>query len=102
MMKMSQLCYRNYQTNITYPETESSETKGDLDIELKEIAEDNGINFFRVPIPHDDVRFTNILSDLVENLLRTEPVMGELGLRRCLCRKTPETFCLNATSGDNP
>ena len=81
---------------------EQSETKGDLDIELKEIAEDNGINFFRVPIPHDDVRFTNILSDLVENLLRKEPVMGELGLRRCLCRKTPETFCLNATPGDNP
>ncbi len=81
---------------------EQSETKGDLDIELREIAEERGVNFFRVPIPHDDTRFTNVLSDLVENLLKTEPIMGELGLRRCLCRKTPETFCLNATSGDNP
>ena len=81
---------------------EQSETRGDLDVELKEIAEDMDINFFRVPIPHDDPRFTNLLSDLVQDLLRAEPIMGELGLRRCLCRKNPTTFCLNATSGENP
>jgi len=81
---------------------EQSETKGDLDMELREIAEDEGIDLFRVPIPHDDPRFIDLLCDLVENLLRNEPIMGELGLRRCLCRKTPETFCLSATSGDNP
>ncbi len=80
---------------------EQSETKGDLDMELKGIAEKEGMNFFRVPIPHDDPRFINLLCELVENLLRNEPIMGELGLRRCLCRKTPETFCLNATSGEN-
>jgi len=80
---------------------EQSETKGDLDMELKGIAEEAGINFFRVPIPHDNPRFINLLCDLIQNLLRVEPIMGELGLRRCLCRKTPETFCLNATSGED-
>ena len=78
---------------------EQSETLGELDGELREIAEEAGLEFHRVPIPHDDATFAALLADLVEDVLRPEPIMGELGLRRCLCRASPETFCLNA-AGD--
>ncbi len=75
---------------------EQSETLGELDGELREIAEEAGLEFHRIPIPHDDAAFPALLADLVEDVLRPEPVMGGLGLRRCLCRATPATFCLNA------
>ena len=75
---------------------EQSETLVELDGELRELAEGSGLEFHRVPIPHDHPRFAALLADLVEDALRTEPIMGELGLRRCLCRPTPETFCLSA------
>ena len=75
---------------------EQSETLGDLDGDLKELAESSGLEFHRVPIPHDDPRFAALLADLVEDALRAEPIMGELGLRRCLCRPSLVTFCLNA------
>ena len=75
---------------------EQSETLGELDGELREIAEEAGLEFHRIPIPHDDAAFAALLADLVEDVLRPEPVMGGLGLRRCLCRATPATFCLNA------
>jgi ferrochelatase len=75
---------------------EQSETLGELDGELRGIAEEAGLEFHRIPIPHDDAAFAALLADLVEDVLRPEPIMGELGLRRCLCRATPATFCLNA------
>ena len=75
---------------------EQSETLSELDHELREVTEARGLDFYRVPIPHADPRFTALLADLVEDALRPEPIMGELGLRRCLCRATPKTFCLNA------
>jgi ferrochelatase len=75
---------------------EQSETLSELDGELREIAEEVGLEFHRIPIPHDDPVFAELLADLVEDVLRPEPIMGELGLRRCLCRATPATFCLNA------
>ena len=75
---------------------EQSETLAELDGELREIAEEAGLEFHRIPIPHDDPAFAELLADLVEDVLRPEPIMGELGLRRCLCRATPATFCLNA------
>ena len=75
---------------------EQSETLGELDGELRGIAEEVGLEFHRIPIPHDDPGFTKLLADLVEDVLRPEPIMGELSLRRCLCRATPTTFCLNA------
>jgi ferrochelatase len=75
---------------------EQSETLSELDGELRGIAEEAGLEFHRVPIPHDDPAFAELLADLVEDVLRPEPIMGELGLRRCLCRATPATFCLNA------
>ena len=75
---------------------EQSETLSELDVELREVAEAAGLDFHRVPVPHADPRFGALLADLVEDALRPEPIMGELGLRRCLCRATPTTFCLNA------
>jgi ferrochelatase len=75
---------------------EQSETLGELDGDLREVAEAAGLEFHRVPVPHADPRFAALLADLVEDALRPEPIMGELGLRRCLCRATPQTFCLNA------
>ena len=75
---------------------EQSETLAELDGELREIAEEVGLEFHRIPIPHDDAIFAALLADLVEDVLRPEPIMGELGLRRCLCRASPDTFCLNA------
>ena len=75
---------------------EQSETLAELDGELRHIAEEVGLEFHRIPIPHDDPAFAELLADLVEDALRPEPIMGELGLRRCLCRATPDTFCLNA------
>ena len=75
---------------------EQSETLAELDVELREIAEEAGLEFHRIPIPHDEGIFAALLADLVEDVLRPEPIMGELGLRRCLCRASPDTFCLNA------
>ncbi|MFV2006613.1 MAG: ferrochelatase [Longimicrobiales bacterium] len=77
---------------------EQSETLSELDIELRQEAEQVGLEFYRVPIPHDSARFTGLLADLVMNALRAEPVMGPLGMKRCLCRGRPDTFCLNASS----
>jgi ferrochelatase len=76
---------------------EQSETLAELDVELREIAEEAGLEFHRIPIPHDEGIFAALLADLVEDVLRPEPIMGELGLRRCLCRASPSTFCLNAS-----
>ncbi len=75
---------------------EQSETLAELDGELREVAEAAGLELHRVPIPHADPRFAALLADLVEDALLPEPIMGELGLRRCLCRATTKTFCLNA------
>ncbi len=75
---------------------EQSETLAELDGDLREVAEAAGLDFHRVPVPHDNPRFAALLADLVEDALRPEPIMGELGLRRCLCRADPRTFCLNA------
>jgi len=75
---------------------EQSETLAELDGELRAVAEKAGLEFHRIPIPHDDPAFAELLAELVEDVLRPEPIMGELGLRRCLCRPTPTTFCLNA------
>jgi ferrochelatase len=76
---------------------EQSETLAELDVELRGVAEEAGLEFHRIPIPHDAPVFAELLADLVEDVLRPEPIMGELGLRRCLCRATPSTFCLNAS-----
>jgi ferrochelatase len=74
---------------------EQSETLSELDVELAEEAEEVGLNFHRVPIPHDDERVTGVLSDLVEPFVADfDP--GYYQLRQCQCRDEPGTMCLNA------
>lgn len=72
---------------------EQSETLAELDHDLKEKAEARGLAYYRVPVPHDDARFSNLLADLVEPFLAGH--VEQAGLRPCRCRATPDTFCLN-------
>jgi protoporphyrin/coproporphyrin ferrochelatase len=71
---------------------EQSETLAELDHELRERAEARGLAFHRVPVPHDDDRFAEVLADLVEPLVR-RPAEGLPVLRPCLC--SPGAFCTN-------
>ena len=68
----------------------------ELDRELREEAEEAGLEFHRVPIPWDDPRFAEVLADLVEPMLDVVPALGAVGLKRCLCRPDPDTYCLNS------
>ncbi len=82
---------------------EQSETLAELDLELKGEAEDAGLDFHRVPIPHDDPSFAEMLADLVEGVIdgraTISPSEGTaLPLSLCHCRPTPGTFCLNASA----
>ncbi|PSQ42643.1 ferrochelatase [Halobacteriales archaeon SW_7_68_16] len=74
---------------------EQSETLSELDEELREEASDLGLEFHRVPVPHDDPRFGEVLADLVEPFLAGfDP--GYYQFRQCQCRDVPGTMCLNA------
>jgi ferrochelatase len=78
---------------------EQSETLSELDIELREEAEEEGLEFYRVPIPHDDDRFPSVLSDLAEPFLADlDPSYFQF--RQCQCRDKPGTMCLNAPAPD--
>ncbi len=74
---------------------EQSETLSELDIELAEDAADLGLEFVRVPVPHDDERLAAVLADLVE------PAVAGFddtyySFRACQCSDTPGTRCLCA------
>ncbi|WP_435157065.1 ferrochelatase [Haladaptatus sp. DFWS20] len=74
---------------------EQSETLSELDDELREEAEEVGLDFYRVPVPHDDDRFSGVLSDLVEPFVADfDPSYYQF--RQCQCKDTPGTMCLNA------
>jgi len=73
---------------------EQSETLAELDIELREEAEEAGLAFHRVPVPHDDPRLVTILADLVEPLVKGEEPEG-FALDPCRCHEAPGTVCLN-------
>ncbi|MFB6112643.1 MAG: ferrochelatase [Halodesulfurarchaeum sp.] len=74
---------------------EQSETLSELDIELAEDAEDLGLDFYRVPVPHDDPRLASVIADIVEPFLADfDP--GYFQLRQCQCRNKTGTVCLNA------
>ncbi len=74
---------------------EQSETLSELDDELKAEAEEAGLAFHRVPIPHDDDRVIEVFADLVEPFLADfDP--GYFQLRQCQCRDREGTVCLNA------
>ncbi|HSH44648.1 MAG TPA: ferrochelatase, partial [Longimicrobiales bacterium] len=73
---------------------EQSETLAELDHELREEAEAQGLAFHRVPIPHEDPRFAALLADLVSPFLDgINP--GDRGFGQCRCRPRPGTMCLN-------
>jgi ferrochelatase len=71
---------------------EQSETLAELDHELRGRAEARGLGFHRVPVPHDDPRFAEVLADLVESRLADE---GPLEMFPCRCRPAACTRCLN-------
>ncbi len=74
---------------------EQSETLAELDVELREIAEEVGLEFHRVPIPYRDPRLIALLADLVEPLL-ADAGSDHTGLEHCLCR--PGAFCLGGAA----
>ncbi|MFB6094826.1 MAG: ferrochelatase, partial [Halodesulfurarchaeum sp.] len=74
---------------------EQSETLSELDIELREEAEALGLDFHRVPVPHDDPRLAGIIADLTEPFIAGfDPAYHQL--RQCACREKAGTMCLNA------
>jgi ferrochelatase len=74
---------------------EQSETLSELDVELQEEAEEEGLDFYRVPIPHDDERIGEVFADLVEPFI-TDFDASYYQFRQCQCRDEPGTMCLNA------
>ncbi|WP_227356935.1 ferrochelatase [Haladaptatus salinisoli] len=77
---------------------EQSETLSELDDELREEAEEAGLDFHRVPVPHDDERFAGVLADLVEPFVADfDPSYYQF--RRCRCTDSPGALCLNAPFG---
>ncbi|MDT8369119.1 MAG: ferrochelatase [Longimicrobiales bacterium] len=50
---------------------EQSETLAELDHELREFVEGEGKHLHRVPVPHDDPRFPDLLATLIETALGT-------------------------------
>ena len=74
---------------------EQSETLAELDDDLATVARSAGLDFHRVPIPHDDDAFPELLADIVEApLTGIEPALYQL--RRCQCKPGENTYCLNA------
>jgi ferrochelatase len=75
---------------------EQSETLAELDHELREVAENAGLEFARVPVPHDDPRFAAVLADLVMSLVPPPGEKSPIPLHACRCQPAPGTFCLNS------
>jgi protoporphyrin/coproporphyrin ferrochelatase len=75
---------------------EQSETLAELDHELREEAEERGLVFHRVPVPHDDPRFDVVLADLMEHLMQAGESPLGLQFAQCRCRPEAGTVCLNA------
>jgi ferrochelatase len=79
---------------------EQSETLSELDHDLRAVAEQRGIAFHRVPVPHLDPRFVAVLADMVEARLAADHRCGELALRRCVCRPGGAARCTNGLRGE--
>jgi ferrochelatase len=75
---------------------EQSETLAELDHELREEAEEVGLEFHRVPVPHDDPRFAGVLADMVEAARPARSRPGLPAISVCRCRPTGDTYCMNA------
>lgn len=72
---------------------EQSETLAELDRELRATAEQRGLRFHRVAVPHDDERFIAVLADLVD--ARLDSAAAVLDLVGCTCRADAATCCTN-------
>jgi ferrochelatase len=72
---------------------EQSETLSELDRELRAEAEEVGIEFHRVPVPHDDPSFAVLLADLVEPFVNGVAPAAR-GLGPCRCVGCVPTHCL--------
>ena len=77
---------------------EQSETLAELDIELREEAEERGIGFHRVPIAHLEPRFIGLLADLVMASLPNTGGDLPVQLQPCRCSGTKGTFCTNGNA----
>lgn len=78
---------------------EQSETLVELDVDLRADAEAVGLEFHRVPVPHDDPRLGTLFADLLEPFLAGfDPAYYQF--RQCQCRDEPGTYCLNAPLDD--
>lgn len=74
---------------------EQSETLVELDIDLRNIAEQRGVEFHRVPIPYDDERFIDLLAEILEPYVAGfDPEYYRL--EQCHCRGHSNAVCLNA------
>ncbi|HWV58124.1 MAG TPA: ferrochelatase [Longimicrobiales bacterium] len=74
---------------------EQSETLAELDHELREVAEERGLEFYRVPILHDDARFSSVLADLVEAVTDPARAPGGFSFQACTCRGG-KAVCISA------
>jgi len=77
---------------------EGLQTLWRLDIEIAEQVAAREIDFHRVGVPWDAPEMSWILAEVAADLLRPEPILGHLNLRRCLCRGSATGFCLNSAS----
>ena len=73
---------------------EQSETLVELDRDLRDFAASLGKEFHRVPVPHDNPRFTDVMAGLVQAALRAHDG-GHTDLDPCRCRSVPGTWCTN-------
>ena len=74
---------------------EQSETLVELDHALAEVAIEAGAEFYRVPVPHDDPRFAQVLADLVQEVSGESTAPG-IRLAPCRCHAEEDTYCLNS------
>jgi ferrochelatase len=73
---------------------EQSETLAELDLDVRALLEARALEVHRVPIPHDDPRFVNVLADLVQSRATGESD-GALEWRQCVCRGRSGARCTN-------
>ena len=69
---------------------EQSETLSELDQDLADLAKSRGLDFYRVPVPHDAPALLALMADLVEAALDSP---GTELLRSCNCN--PGAWCTN-------
>ena len=75
---------------------EQSETLSELDHDLSDLARSQGLDFYRVPVPHDSPALLELMADLVEAALASP---GAELLRGCNCN--PGAWCTNGGANES-